>query len=351
VEDPARHDPDGERGVRGYVRYGLGAIKGAGEAALEAILAEREAGGPFTDLFEFASRVDLRKANKRVAEALIRAGSMDAIGPSRAALLEALGPAFEDGVRVQQDMAVGQDSLFAEAEPVQEAAYPQVEELASAERLRGEKETLGLYLTGHPLDDRMEAITEVTHGRLRDCRPQEGDRVVVAGLVASLKEINNRRGERMAFVALEDPSGRVEVVVFAETYAEVRDWLRGDDPLAVVEGRAAPDEQTGGYKITAERIMTLEEARIEQARSLELRGEGLSPDTVRRVGALLGENPGNCPVVLHYRIPGRARARVRLPEPVRPEPALLTALGELLGGQAVRLRFRPESQDGYNSAV
>jgi len=169
--------------------------------------------------------------------------------------------------------------------------------------------------------------------------------------VVSLKEINNRRGERMAFVALEDPSGRVEVVLFAEAYAEVRDWLRGEDPLAVVEGRAAPDEQTGGYKVTAERIMTLEEARIEQARALDLSGEGLSAEAVRQLGNLVRENPGSCPVWLHYRIPGQARARLRFPEPVRPEPALLEALGGVLGQGAVQLRFRPESQDGYNFAV
>ncbi|MFA9461747.1 DNA polymerase III subunit alpha [Thiohalorhabdus methylotrophus] len=345
VEDPSLHDPEGEGRARGYVRYGLGAIKGAGEAALEAILAERAANGSFSDLFELASRVDLRKANKRVAEALIRAGAMDCLAPSRAALLEVLDDAFEEGVRVQQDMAVGQDSLFGDAEPVTVGVYPEVEELPSAVRLRGEKSTLGLYLSGHPLDDRMEELGELTPGRIRDIAPAEGDNVVIAGLVASLKEINNRRGERMAFVNLEDPSGRAEVVVFAEAYGAVRDWLRGDEPLAVVEGRAAPDEQTGGYKVTAERVMTLEEARIERARQLELElsGTALGPDEVQRLGMLLADYPGNCPVTIDYRIPGRALVRLRMPDPVRPEPALLQSLTPLVGGAGMQLRFHRES--------
>ena len=331
-------------GQVGNIRYGLGAIKGAGEAALEAILAERASGGPFNDLFEFASRVDLRRANKRVAEALIRAGAMDALGPSRAALLAVLDTAFEEGVRVQQDMAVGQDSLFAEAEPTAAGDYPEVAELDSRERLRGEKATLGLYLSGHPLDDRMDDLAELTHGRIRDLNPREGDEVVIAGLVASLKEINNRRGERMAFAALEDPSGRAEVVVFAEAYDGVRDWLRGDEPLAVVEGRAAPDEQAGGYKVTAERVMTLEEARIERAQALELgvKASELGAEAAERLGGLLQEHPGQCPVWIDYRIPGRARARLRMPQSVRPEPALLEALSGVLGDEAVQVRFGRE---------
>ncbi|HKJ72148.1 MAG TPA: DNA polymerase III subunit alpha [Gammaproteobacteria bacterium] len=329
----------------GDVRYGLGAVKGAGEAALEAILAERAAGGAFGDLFEFASRVDLRRANKRVAEALIRSGAMDALGPSRAAMLAVLDTAFEEGVRVQQDIAVGQDSLFAEAEPTAGGEYPEVAELDSAERLRGEKATLGFYLSGHPLDDRMDELGELTDGRIRDLSPEEGDSVVIAGLVASLKEINNRRGERMAFAALEDPSGRAEVVVFAETYGEARDWLRGDEPLAVVEGRAAPDEQTGGYKVTAERIMTLDEARVERARALELAlaAPQMAAEAAERLGGLLTEHPGQCPVWIDYRIPGRARARLRMGQAVRPEPGLLDALSDLLGEEAVRVRFRPEA--------
>ncbi|MFB6259263.1 MAG: OB-fold nucleic acid binding domain-containing protein, partial [Thiohalorhabdaceae bacterium] len=249
-----------------------------------------------------------------------------------------------EGVRVQQDMAVGQDSLFAEAEPTAAGDYPEVAELDSRERLRGEKATLGLYLSGHPLDDRMDDLAELTHGRIRDLNPREGDEVVIAGLVASLKEINNRRGERMAFAALEDPSGRAEVVVFAEAYGGVRDWLRGDEPLAVVEGRAAPDEQAGGYKVTAERVMTLEEARIERAQALELgvKASELGAEAAERLGGLLQEHPGQCPVWIDYRIPGRARARLRMPQSVRPEPALLEALGGVLGDEAVQVRFGGE---------
>ncbi|MFP4559815.1 MAG: DNA polymerase III subunit alpha [Thiohalorhabdus sp.] len=347
VEDPDSQAADGARAARGYVRYGLGAIKGAGEAALEAILDERERGGPFSDLFELASRVDLRKANKRVAEALIRSGAMDCLAPTRAALLEVLDDAFEEGVRVQQDMAVGQDSLFGEAEPASIGAYPAVAELSSADRLRGEKSTLGLYLSGHPLDDRMEELAEITQGRIRDLAPAEGENVVIAGLVASLKEINNRRGERMAFVNLEDPSGRAEVVVFAEAYGAIRDWLRGDEPLAVVEGRAAPDEQAGGYKVTAERVMTLEEARIERVRHLAIHlSAEVGTEEVRRLGSLLTDHPGGCPVTIEYRIPGQARARLRMPETVRPEPALLESLARLVGEGGLDLRYGAEEAPG-----
>ena len=348
VEAPDRHDPDGERGARGYIRYGLGAIKGAGEAALEALLAERDAGGPFNDFFELTSRVDLRKVNKRVAEALIRAGAMDALGATRAALLAVLDTAFEEGVRIQQDLAAGQDSLFGGLEPAGGSGggeVPDLEELSSAERLKGEKDTLGFYLSGHPLDDRIEAISELTGGRLRDSHPEEGERVVVAGLVVALKEINNRRGERMAFLSLEDPSGRVEVVVFAEAYGAARDWLRGEEPLVVVEGRAAADEQNGGYKVTADRVMSLDEARVEQARALHLAVSAgqLTDGTMERLGRLLEEYPGQCPVRMEYRIPGQARARMHLEAPVRPDPALLESLGEVLGDGAVHLRFGAEA--------
>ncbi len=326
----------------GHVRYGLGAIKGAGEAALEALLDERARGGAFDDLFDLARRVDLRKVNKRVVEALIRAGAMDRLGPSRAALLEGLDTALEEGMRLQQEAAVGQGALFGEAGAGPAAELPDVAELASEERLRGEKETLGFYLSGHPLEDRMEELGELTHGRIRDLQPAEGDRVVIAGLVAGLREINNRRGERMAFAGLEDPSGRVEVVLFAETYQGVRGWLRGDEPLAVVAGSAAPDEQTGGYKVTADRVLTLEEARVENARGLELAvaAPQLEGDATQRLGELLQDYPGQCPVWIDYRIPGRARARMHMPQPVRPEPDLIAALRGLLGQGAVHLRYR-----------
>ncbi len=341
VEEADRHDPERSLGAAGFIRYGLGAIKGAGEAALEALLAERETGGPYSDLFELTSRVDLRKVNKRVAEALIRSGAMDVLGPSRAALLAVLDTAFEEGIRLQQDLAVGQDSLFGAAEHTGDGEFPHVEELSSGERLKGEKATLGLYLSGHPLDDRIAELAELTHGRLRDLSPEEGEQVVIAGLVADLKEITNRRGERMAFLSLEDPSGRVEVVVFAEVYGQVRDWLREDEPLAVVEGRAAPDEQNGGFKVTADTVGTLEEARTGRARTLELAVSAaqLADGAADRMGRLLTEYPGQCPVRIDYRIPGRARVRLQMGAPVRPEPGLLELLGEMLGEESVRLRF------------
>jgi DNA polymerase-3 subunit alpha len=326
----------------GAIRYGLGAIKGAGEAALDAILTERREGGGFADLFDLARRVDLRKVNKRVLEALIAAGALDSIAPGRAALYEALDTALERGSQLQQDRAVGQDSLFGDLPVAGDAgaAYPDVADLESRERLRGEKHTLGLYLTGHPLDDRMEEIATVTDGRLRDLMPAEGSNVAVAGMVAGLKEIFTRNGQRMAFLTLEDPSAQVEVTVFADTYEPVRDWVREEDALAVVEGKAEADDHSGGYKVNASRILTLEEARVERARALELAVPSRSEADMDYLGELLGRHPGHCPVQIHYRIPGRARARLRMPQPVRPDPDLLQALEGLLGPEAVSVRFQ-----------
>ncbi len=326
------------------IRYGLGAIKGVGEGAVESVMAERRAHGPFTDLFDFCRRVDTRRLNRRALEAMIKAGALDSLGGGRAALMATLTRALQAAEQHGRASAAGQDDLFgaALAAPVEDApGLQEVPEWGDDERLAGEKETLGLYLTGHPIDRHLAELERFVSGRLEAIRPPRPENVVVAGLVVDLRTIESKRG-RMAVLTLDDRSARMEVTVFSDTYQEYRPLL-ARDALLVVEGEAGPDERNGGWSVTARRVHDITAARGAFAKRLHVRleGDGVANGIAGRLAEVLGPfREGGTPVYVDYARPG-AEARLRLGDEwrVTPSDELLHRLGELAGEDGVAVEY------------
>ena len=333
------------------ILYGLGAVKGVGAAAVEAIVEERKQSGGFKDLFDFCCRVDTRKVNRRAMEALIRCGAMDGLGPGRATLMASLALALTMAEKHVSDRAAGQDDLFGEliagpavttgavnGDTASPGPFVEVAAWSEDEVLVGEKETLGLYLTGHPINKYEQELAKFTSARIVDLKPTHDQTVIVAGLVVALRTLNSRRGERIAFVTLDDRSGRIELAVFAENYRRYRDLL-AKDKLLVVEGTVSVDEYSGGFRMSAERIMD-----IDQARALYAKGVQINIDTrlagngfVKSLAHTLEPfRASACPVRVHY-YGSAARADLQLGQDwrVNPTDELLCRLGELAGRDRV----------------
>ena len=327
------------------ILYGLGAIKGVGEAVIQAIVEVRESDGVFHDLFDFCQRMDSRKVNRRILEALIRAGAMDQLGPNRATLMDALPEAIRIAEQCLRDAAAGQNDLFGlgnDSTASGTGQYRPQKEWDEEQRLRGEKETLGLYLTGHPIERYLPELKQFTSSRIVDIRPTRNQIITVAGLIVAMNTRNSKRGGKLAFITLDDRSGRIELVVFPEDYERHRDLLV-KDKLLVVEGDVTVDDYSGGYRISAREIYDIEQARSRYAKRLvvsvaqEKAGNGFIHSLAQ---TLEPYREGGLPVAIDYRRPGASAALV-LGESwrVRPADVLLQKLTELAGEQQVRLEY------------
>ena len=333
--------------------YGLGAIKGVGESAIDALLQARQGGAEFHSLVDLCQRVDLGKLNKRVLETLIRAGAMDRLGPNRATLLALLPLAIGAAEQAGRNAALGVVDLF--GEPAS-AVLPELEtspEMDVDQRLRGEKDTLGLYLTGHPVARYREELRCLTGATLQELagrlerRPDSAsgrrgrpETIRIAGLVVGIRLRNTQSG-RMAVVTLDDQTGRAEVVLFNEDYREHQQRLV-PDTLIVAEGSVALDDFAGGVRMRAQRVLTLDEARGEWARVLDLHLVALRSEQVRSLHQVITQTPfGSCRLRMHYR---REDIWVELQLPadwqLRPDEQLLRRLSETLGPDSrVRLVY------------
>ncbi len=318
------------------IRYGLGAIKGTGEAAIAAIVAARQSGGPFTDLFDFCRRVDRRVVNRRVIEALVRAGAFDSLNDDRASLLNSVGIALEWAETAARNAV--QDSLFGDtavAAPPPLATAPAWD---LKERLRQEKIALGFYLSAHPFDADRPKLASIVPRTLSELTPLPQPQVL-AGTVMSLRTQMSRRG-KMAFLLLNDGTAQVEVAVYSELYEAQRERLRPDETLVIV-GKVNQDAYSGGLRVIADEIYDLEQARTRFARRLRLCVNGnadaarlfelLSPYRTDGVG---------CPVTLHYRN-AKASCDIELGQEWRVKLAdsLLVRLREMLEDEYVQVIY------------
>ncbi|MEJ2142610.1 MAG: DNA polymerase III subunit alpha [Gammaproteobacteria bacterium] len=242
--------------------YGLGAIKGVGEAAIEAIVEERNNNGQYADLFDFCQRVDLKKVNRRTFEALIMAGAMDTFKQNRATLIASLPSALRIAEKVEKDKEHGIVDMFGMSPQVESspAQYVEQNDWSEDQRLSCEKQTLGLYLTGHPIDRYLPELGQFTSARIVNLKPSKDQTVVVAGLIIAMRTMNTKRGDKMAFVTLDDRSGRIEMAVFSEPFQRYRDLI-SKDKLVVVEGEVSVDDYSGGYKMSARNIYDMDQAR------------------------------------------------------------------------------------------
>jgi DNA polymerase-3 subunit alpha len=317
------------------IRYGLGAIKGTGESALSVILKTRAADGPFTDLFDFCRRVDKRVVNRRVVEALIRAGAFDSIDDHRARLLASVGVALEAAEQAERNALQG--GLFDMSGPADDTVhYVDVPRWSERERLMHEKPALGFFFSGHPYNDYADEIGAFVKRRLGQIEPQR-EPVLMAGVVLATRTQMGRRG-KMAIVTLDDATTQLEVVVFSELWDAERPKIR-EDEILLVEGKVQKDDYSGGLRVTAEKLYTLAEARDRYARGLRLIMNGGS-DARRLHDLLQPYRNGACPVRLAY---GNADATADLPLPeawrVRLDDALLAGLGEWLKPENVKVLY------------
>lgn len=328
------------------VLYGLGAIKGVGEGAIENMVDERQANGPYKDLFDFCNRVDLKKVNRRVLEALIRGGAMDEIGPNRATLMGNLSKALKMAEQANRNSATGQEDMFGmmapvEASTAESGAYDIEAEWDEGSRLLQEKETLGLYLTGHPIDRYLDELGNFTTSRLNALNPVRNQTVVVAGLVFAMRTMNTKRGGKLAFVTLDDRSARFEIAIFSEEYEHYRDQL-AKDKLVVVEGEVTVNED-GGFRMRTQKVYDLEQARNHFAKALVIRldEQQAANGFVPELGGILEPFlEGSCPIVVEY-VRHDARARLRFGDDwrVSPNETLLNRLRHLSGEERVRLHY------------
>lgn len=313
-----------------HIAYGLGAIKGAGQAAIEAIVATRESSGPFQNLFDFCQRVDARKMNRRVLEALIKAGAFDKIGPHRASILASLELALQQAEQTLRNQTLGQHDLLGggtlKAAPL---CYVDTPEWSEHDRLFGEKETLGLYLTGHPIHRYLPELTNFISDRLLNLRPAANQ--VAAGIIANLRLIQTKRGDRMAVVTLDDATTQLDMLCFAETYHKYRELLT-KDTLVVVEGEVSIDEFNGGHRIICQQLFSLEQARERFAQYLKICLPAAKADELQKLAEILRDfRGGHCRVSIDY-MQNIAKASLNLGETwrVKPTDHLLEKLKNML---------------------
>ncbi|WP_269618008.1 DNA polymerase III subunit alpha [Zhongshania sp. BJYM1] len=330
---------------RGQIVYGLGAIKGLGEGPVENIIAARNAGGPFINLFEFCERTDPRKVNKRAIEALIRSGAFDDWGEDRAVLMAAMSEAVQAAEQSAKNTESGMTDLFGDTLAVVSrdvyASFQNVRPWTSKERLLGEKETLGLYVTGHPIDDYETELRRFVPKKIVDLNPEKHPQTI-AGLVMSMRTMKNKRGDTMAFVLLDDRSARIEVALFSDAYDECREKLI-KDTVIVVEGICSNDEYSGGKKMRVKAVRSIAEARDQSAKELQI---SVSPNTLanegieRLKGALNVARGGRCPVVINYqRAEGAGRIRLGDNWRILPNDELLLRLRDECGANNVVINY------------
>ena len=338
--------------IQGRVLYGLGAIKGLGEGPVENIIAARTEGGPFKDMFDFCARVDGRKVNKRALEAMIRSGALDEIGPEgeigfrRAVMLAGMDEAVKLAEQHARNTSSGMGDLFGDsivdsASDINYNSYSAARTLSVRDRLNGEKETLGLYLTGHPIDEYEDELKQMLPNRIADLRPGK-ETSSISGMVVGMRIMKNKRGDSFAFLTLDDKSGRIELSVWAEKFNAYREILV-KDALLVVQGNVSEDSFTGGLKMVAESIQSIYEARCSKLSRLELclNGGSESSGWVDKFHhTLSGYKEGNCPVTVQYALPS-ASGQLKLGDQwkVQPKDELISRLREEFGKNSVTLHY------------
>jgi DNA polymerase-3 subunit alpha len=299
--------------------------------------------GKFTSIFDFCNRVDSRRVNSRVIESLIKSGSFDSLGYKRAQYYAVLDKAMEQAKAVQRDLQSGQMSLFAVApqpkKPVETVALamPDLEEWEERQKLAFEKETVGFYITGHPLDNAIQEIHTITDCTIPELKEwSENQAVRIGGLIRSFKKHKSKKGDPMAFLTIEDIYESVEVVVFPEPYSRCEHLLCSTEPVIVL-GKVQQDER--GPKIIADTIDTLHEAREKYTESvrIKLETDKLSRQQMEKVKNTLYQFHGSCPVLLTLHFPGRGEVDIEVLKDmtVRPCRELSTKMEEILNYRAM----------------
>ena len=340
--------------AQSHIVYGLGAIKGVGEAAIEDIIKERNSNGAFLDLYDLCKRVDLRKVNRRVLDALVKAGAFDEFSPNRASHLAELPTALRVAEHHDKLLKSGQNDLFSlandeasESENANLDYTTTVEPWTDRERLAAEKLTLGLFLTGHPIDQYEAELKHFTHGKLGSLQISRGKMEArVAGMVVEVRTRQNKQGKTMGFATLDDKTGRLECALFGDAYEQYREIFAKDN-LVIAEGGLAIDNFSGTLRLTVEKLYDIDQARENFARALVINWAcaedvTLNTEFINKLTETLTPNKGgNCPVGINY-LSNAAKASLQLGDAWRVHPTddLITRLRWLLGTDNVEVRYK-----------
>lgn len=325
------------------IRFGLGAVKGVGSKAIEVIQAARR-DGPFTDLYDFCTRVRGTQVNKRVLESLTKCGALDSLHASRAQLMAGL----EDALRWADQKTNGsgdkaQLGLFAGTTTQNGASHPplpQVAEWSDMDKLRNERETLGFFITGHPLDKyvgRLHGVVFLTTEMLKTRAHQE--KVRLAGVVHSLKLKNNKRGDRYATFTLEDKEGVVEVIVWPEAYRRYEATIHSDQPVCL-SGTLDVDEER--CQVIADEVVPLESVATEEVRQVHIQvpSDITTTEDLIALRTVLTQHQGHCRAFLHLMRPDYSETVIALPPnlSVVPSRAMVVAIERLFGNGVASFR-------------
>jgi len=330
--------------------YGIGAIKGVGEFAIQSIVEERKKSGSYRDLFDFCNRIDLKKANRRTLEALIRAGALDNLGPNRAVMMASLENAVKSAEQFKRNQDLGQNDLFgtpSESHAEQNIEFAKVRPWTEGRVLEGEKETLGLYLTGHPINRYLPEIKKLCNLRLNGLQPtRRGDYVTVAGLIINIRVMKTKKGLNWAIVTLDDQSARVDVMIYSDLYEASKDILIKDQ-VVVAKGDISNDDFSGGLKMSGIEINPLIDIREQRTKFLEIKintayGSMLADEIIETLQPNKG---GLCPVrlICHKKSTSGETVSGELVAPgewsVKPTDELLHNLKNISGCELVKLHY------------
>jgi DNA polymerase III subunit alpha len=319
------------------IRYGLGAVKGSGQGAIEAIIAARQSGGPFKDLFDFCKRVDRKQINKRTIESLIRAGAMDCFGVDRAILLASVSFAVE--VADQASASANQVSLFGgdDSDLVAPPDYVKATPFTDRQKLAEEKVALGFYLSGHMFDSFAPEARRFARTKLADLEPSRDPRML-CGVITGVRTQMTQRG-KILIVALDDKTGVVEVTVYNEVFDANKNIFKEDEFLAVV-GKVSEDRFNGGLRITAEKVFDMTMARIHYGQRLDMMLPGAIAS--HRLAEVLQPHRASSGLPVTMRIkPQGVDCTLQLGDEwrVAPSDTLTTALQQVLGARDVAVEY------------
>jgi DNA polymerase-3 subunit alpha len=345
---PDINESDKEFTVSGSkIRFGLVAVKNVGESAIESIVEARNQGGKFSSLFEFCERVDLKKVNKRVIESLIKCGAFDSTGDYRSRMTASIEDILEYGQRAQRERSDPQLGLFdmpGSSPAINLPTLPQIDEWNEKQRLSFEKESLGFYITGHPLtghEDILEKFTNANSVVVKE--KKDGDTIRIGGIIRKLKTIKTKkRGDLMAFVTLEDLHGSVEATVFSSLYAKVHDLLTDDRPI-LIQGQLQKDENS--IKILADTIIPIDKAEETWTASVHFNLDitRTQREVLVKLKEILKSHPGSCRAYIHLLNPDKTETIVALSNSIKLRAGLpLTReVNRFLGYSAVETACQP----------
>ncbi|HEX8984592.1 MAG TPA: OB-fold nucleic acid binding domain-containing protein, partial [Bryobacteraceae bacterium] len=331
---PDDHAPGGKG-----IRFGLGAVKNVGQSAVESIAKARAEKGKFRSLHEFCENVDLGAVNRRMIESLIRAGAMDSLEGTRSQKFAAAEGAMEAGQRAWRDRESGQGGLFGEvmAEEHQAVPLPNVPEWTDKEKLAGEKELLGFWVTGHPLDRYSDKIGELaTHDSSNLEGLEKGTEVRLCGVLTGITRKRNKEGKPWAAMTIEDRSGSIEGLLFASSYERLAPQVQ-EDSAVFLTGLVLPEENSAP-KISIQEIVSLDNARVDMPKVISIRvwlGRNGSSEKAGALDELFRRKPGETQVRLRLEMPRDFVVLLDIPAKVRPDKEFKAAVEAICGAEAI----------------